>query len=90
MKQPKQLTCIIEREGDVYVSLYPQIDIATQGDSVEKARKNLIEAIAKIVKAVNAMAIALSTLHLKAIAFLTLVLVIRAINQSTFCYNSLK
>jgi predicted RNase H-like HicB family nuclease len=45
MKQPKQLTCIIEREGKVYVSLCPQIDIVTQGDSVEKARKNLIEAI---------------------------------------------
>jgi predicted RNase H-like HicB family nuclease len=41
----KQLTCIIEREGDVYVSLCPQIDIASQGDSVEEARKNLIEAI---------------------------------------------
>jgi predicted RNase H-like HicB family nuclease len=41
----KQITCIIEREGDVYVSLCPQIDIASQGDSVEEARKNLIEAI---------------------------------------------
>lgn len=45
MKQIKQLTCIIEREGDSYVSLCPQIDIASQGDSVEEARSNLIEAI---------------------------------------------
>jgi predicted RNase H-like HicB family nuclease len=45
MKQLKQLTCIIEREGDGYVSLCSQIDIASQGDSVEEARKNLIEAI---------------------------------------------
>ena len=45
MKQLKQLTCIIEREGDSYVSLCPQIDIASQGDSVETARNNLIEAI---------------------------------------------
>ena len=45
MKQIKQLTCIIEREGDSYVSLCPQIDIASQGDSVEEARNNLIEAI---------------------------------------------
>ena len=45
MKQLKQLTCIIEREGAGYVSLCPQIDIASQGDSVEEARKNLIEAI---------------------------------------------
>ncbi len=42
MKQPKQL---IEREGDGYVSLCPQIDIASQGDSLEEARKKLIEAI---------------------------------------------
>jgi predicted RNase H-like HicB family nuclease len=45
MKQVKQLTCIIEREGNGYVSLCPQIDIASQGDSVEEARNNLIEAI---------------------------------------------
>ena len=45
MKQIQQLTCIIEREGDGYVSLCPQIDIASQGDSVEEARNNLIEAI---------------------------------------------
>jgi predicted RNase H-like HicB family nuclease len=45
MKQFKQLTCIIEREGDSYVSLCPQIDIASQGNSVEEAIKNLVEAI---------------------------------------------
>jgi len=45
MKQPRQLTCIIEREGDGYVSLCPQVDIASQGESVEEARDNLIEAI---------------------------------------------
>ena len=45
MKQFKQLTCIIEREGDSCVSLCPQIDIASQGNSVEEARKNLVEAI---------------------------------------------
>jgi predicted RNase H-like HicB family nuclease len=45
MKQVKQLTCIIEREDHSYISLCPQIDIASQGDSVEEARNNLIEAI---------------------------------------------
>jgi predicted RNase H-like HicB family nuclease len=45
MKQLRQLTCIIEREGTGYVSLCPQIDIASQGESVEEARDNLIEAI---------------------------------------------
>lgn len=46
MKQVKQLTCIIEREGDSYVSLCSQIDIVSQGESVEEARNNLIEALA--------------------------------------------
>ncbi|ABD42411.1 protein of unknown function UPF0150 [Methanospirillum hungatei JF-1] len=41
----KQLTAIIEREGDGYVSLCPELDIASQGDSVEDARNNLREAI---------------------------------------------
>ena len=45
MKQLKQLTCIIQREDNGYVSLCPQIDIASQGESVEEARKNLVEAI---------------------------------------------
>ena len=45
MKQLKQLTCIIEREDNGYVSLCPQIDIASQGESVEEARKNLVKAI---------------------------------------------
>lgn len=41
----KQLIAIIEREGDSYVSLCPELDIASQGDSVEDARNNLREAI---------------------------------------------
>jgi predicted RNase H-like HicB family nuclease len=41
----KQLTALIEREGDMFVSLCPELDIASQGDSVEEARANLIEAL---------------------------------------------
>lgn len=41
----KQLTAIIEREEDGYVSLCPELDIASQGDSIENARENLVEAI---------------------------------------------
>jgi predicted RNase H-like HicB family nuclease len=40
-----KLTAIIEREGDGYVSLCPELDIASQGDSVEQARDNLREAL---------------------------------------------
>ncbi|MGI0482038.1 type II toxin-antitoxin system HicB family antitoxin [Geminocystis sp. CENA526] len=41
----QQLTAIIEKEGDGYVSLCPELDIASQGDSIEKARNNLQEAL---------------------------------------------
>ncbi len=45
MKQIQQLTAIIEREGDSYVSLCPELDIASHGATVEEARLNLIEAL---------------------------------------------
>jgi len=45
MKTTRQLTAIIEREGDGYVSLCPEFDLASQGDTVEEARSNFIEAI---------------------------------------------
>ncbi len=41
----RQLTAIIEREGNGYVSLCPEVDIASQGDTVNEARKNLCEAL---------------------------------------------
>ena len=40
-----KLTAIIEREGDGYVSLCPELDIASQGDNIEQARDNLREAL---------------------------------------------
>ncbi len=45
MKKQHAFTAIIEHEGDGYTALCPELDIASQGDSVEGARKNLIEAI---------------------------------------------
>jgi predicted RNase H-like HicB family nuclease len=41
----RQLTAIIEREGDGYVALCPEVDIASQGDTVDGARNNLREAL---------------------------------------------
>ncbi len=41
----RQLTAIIEREGDGYVALCPEYDIASQGDTIEDARANLREAL---------------------------------------------
>jgi predicted RNase H-like HicB family nuclease len=45
MTTTRQLTAIIEREDDGYVSLCPELDIASQGDTVEAARANLVEAL---------------------------------------------
>ena len=45
IKQTRQFTAIIEREGTGYVALCPELDIASQGDSVEDAKRNLIEAL---------------------------------------------
>jgi predicted RNase H-like HicB family nuclease len=45
MKQTQQLTAIIEREGNGYVGLCPDLDVASQGDTIETARNNLREAV---------------------------------------------
>ena len=41
----KKLTAIIEREGDGFVALCPELDIASQGETVDQSRKNLQEAL---------------------------------------------
>ena len=45
MKSTQNLRAIIEREGDGYISLCPELDIASQGDNIEEARQNPIEAL---------------------------------------------
>jgi predicted RNase H-like HicB family nuclease len=45
LHQVRHLTAIIEREGDGYVSLCPELDIASQGKTIEEARRNLQEAL---------------------------------------------
>jgi predicted RNase H-like HicB family nuclease len=45
MATSRRLTAIIERDGDGYVALGPQVDVASQGDTIEEARDNLREAL---------------------------------------------
>jgi len=45
MSRTQQLTALIEREGDGYVALCPELDVASQGETVERARDNLKEAV---------------------------------------------
>jgi predicted RNase H-like HicB family nuclease len=51
MKRPP--TAIIEREDDGYVSLCPELDIASQGDTIEEARQNLREALELFVESAS-------------------------------------
>jgi predicted RNase H-like HicB family nuclease len=50
----RRLTALIEREGDGYVALCPELDIASQGDSIEQARENLREALELFFEAASA------------------------------------
>lgn len=45
MLRHQRLTAIIERENGEYVSLCPELDIASQGASIEEARANPLEAL---------------------------------------------
>ena len=41
----RTLTAIIQAEGDGFVALCPELDVASQGDTIESARDNLREAL---------------------------------------------
>ncbi len=45
MKSQQRLTAIIEREDDGFVALCPELNIASEGTSIEEARANLVEAL---------------------------------------------
>lgn len=45
MQKIQQFTAIIEREDNQFIALCPELDIASQGDTVEQARANLTEAL---------------------------------------------
>ena len=45
MKTLHEFTALVEREGDGYVALCPEFDVASQGNTVEEARNNLAEAV---------------------------------------------
>jgi predicted RNase H-like HicB family nuclease len=41
----RRLTAVIERDGNGYVALCPELDIASQGDTVEESQHDLQEAV---------------------------------------------
>lgn len=48
-----QFTAVIEREGKGYVALCPELEVASQGESIEEARKNLQEAVELFVESAS-------------------------------------
>lgn len=50
----RQFTALIEREGDGYVALCPELDVASQGSTVDEARANLVEALELFLEAASA------------------------------------
>jgi predicted RNase H-like HicB family nuclease len=54
MPQALRLTAIIEREDDGYVALCPELDVASEGASVEEARANLVEALTLFFESADA------------------------------------
>ena len=45
MNRSRRLTAIIEREDDGFVALCPELDLTSQGSSIEEAPTNLTEAL---------------------------------------------
>ncbi len=44
-KQSFQFTAVIEREDDWFVATCPEVDVVSQGKTIEDARANLLEAV---------------------------------------------
>jgi predicted RNase H-like HicB family nuclease len=53
MPNPQRMTAIIEREDDGFVALCPELDIASQGSTIEEARANLVEALTLFFEAAS-------------------------------------
>lgn len=53
MNKILQLTAVIERDDDGYVSTCSELDVVSQGATVEEARLNLLEAVEGFLEAAS-------------------------------------
>jgi predicted RNase H-like HicB family nuclease len=44
-RRQTKFTAVIDRDDGGFVALCPEVDIASQGETVDEARRNLVEAI---------------------------------------------
>jgi predicted RNase H-like HicB family nuclease len=49
----RTFTALLQREGDGYVALCPELDVASQGPTVEEAKANLREAVELFLEAAS-------------------------------------
>jgi predicted RNase H-like HicB family nuclease len=54
MPNTRVVTAMLQREGDGYVALCPELDVASQGDTIEQARENLREAVELFLESASA------------------------------------
>lgn len=50
----RQLIAVVEREGDGYVGTCLELDIVSQGNTIEEARRNLVEAVEGFLEVASA------------------------------------
>lgn len=50
MRKAIRFTAIVERDGEGLVALCPELDVASQGTSVEEVRQNLAEAVSLLLE----------------------------------------
>jgi predicted RNase H-like HicB family nuclease len=53
MPNQRRLTAIIEREAEAFVALCPELDIGSEGKTIEEARANLVEALSLFFETAN-------------------------------------
>lgn len=53
----RSYTAILEKEDDLYVALCPELDVASQGATVEEATANLKEAVELFCEAADSQEI---------------------------------
>ena len=51
--KPFQLTAVIERDDDWFVATCPEVDVVSQGKTIEDARANLLEAVELFLEAAS-------------------------------------
>ena len=50
----KHLTAVIEKEEGLYIAFCPEVDVASQGETIEEAKANLQEALELFFEAASA------------------------------------